>query len=270
MRDADVPLSETRRAAGPGGRPVAGRGPRAAARPRSGPRPTCGPARPRRPRSPSWPPRRPLRQDERIRDRELGVLDLLTKRGVTTRFPAEAQRRSWLGKFYYRPPGGESWADLVLRIRSFLADLDRGPGPGPATDRLARRGDPAVPLRAASSSTRTRVFEIARSGSVTNASVSRLVRPTANRAGGRPCTTTTSTWKPSAPSPPSTRERSMPPAEQVRPHPDTGRLAGLAAADAGRAQEQPGPGAGDRRRPQRARRGDAGRPGRAAGRAPAC
>lgn len=63
----------------------------------------------------------PLRQDERIRDRELGVLDLLTKRGVTDGFPAEAHRRSWLGKFYYRPPGGESWADVALRTRSLLA-----------------------------------------------------------------------------------------------------------------------------------------------------
>jgi broad specificity phosphatase PhoE len=66
--------------------------------------------------------------DERLRDRELGVLDLLTTRGVAVRYPIEAQRRSWLGKFYHRPPGGESWADVVLRIRSFLRDLDSLPG----------------------------------------------------------------------------------------------------------------------------------------------
>jgi len=63
--------------------------------------------------------------DERLRDRELGILDLLTAVGVEARFPAEADRRRWLGKFYYRPPGGESWADVALRIRSVLADLDR-------------------------------------------------------------------------------------------------------------------------------------------------
>ena len=40
------------------------------------------------------------------------------------RFPAEAARRRRLGKFYYRPPGGESWADVGLRIRSFLEVLD--------------------------------------------------------------------------------------------------------------------------------------------------
>jgi broad specificity phosphatase PhoE len=61
--------------------------------------------------------------DERLRDRELGVLDLLTTKGVLNRYPLEAERRRWLGKFYHRPPGGESWADVVLRIRSFLSDL---------------------------------------------------------------------------------------------------------------------------------------------------
>jgi broad specificity phosphatase PhoE len=62
--------------------------------------------------------------DERLRDRELGVLDLLTTRGVRSRFPLEAERRRWLGKFYHRPPGGESWADVVLRLRAFLQDID--------------------------------------------------------------------------------------------------------------------------------------------------
>src|SRR5215204_4530222 len=47
--------------------------------------------------------------------------------GVANRFALEAERRRWLGKFYHRPPGGESWADVVLRIRSFLRDLDDVP-----------------------------------------------------------------------------------------------------------------------------------------------
>jgi broad specificity phosphatase PhoE len=63
-----------------------------------------------------------VRQDERLRDRELGILDLLTSRGVAARHPDEAARRRWLGKLSYRPPGGESWADVALRIRSFLQD----------------------------------------------------------------------------------------------------------------------------------------------------
>jgi broad specificity phosphatase PhoE len=66
-----------------------------------------------------------VRLDERLRDRELGILDLLTTAGVDARYPAEAARRRHLGKFYYRPPGGESWADLALRVRALLGDLDR-------------------------------------------------------------------------------------------------------------------------------------------------
>jgi broad specificity phosphatase PhoE len=62
--------------------------------------------------------------DERLRDRELGVLDRLTGRGVEARYPEEHARRLWQGKFYHRPSGGESWADVVLRLRSWLSDAD--------------------------------------------------------------------------------------------------------------------------------------------------
>ncbi|MCR2815174.1 histidine phosphatase family protein [Microbacterium jiangjiandongii] len=65
----------------------------------------------------------PVAVDERLRDRELGILDLLTTSGVARLHPEEAARRRHLGKFYHRPPGGESWADVALRLRSFLADL---------------------------------------------------------------------------------------------------------------------------------------------------
>jgi broad specificity phosphatase PhoE len=64
------------------------------------------------------------RVDERLRDRELGILDRLTFRGVQARHPEEAELRKRLGKFYHRPSGGESWADVALRLRSVLADLD--------------------------------------------------------------------------------------------------------------------------------------------------
>ena len=67
----------------------------------------------------------PTRIDERLRDRELGVLDRLTFEGVKARYPEEAERRRWQGKFYHRPAGGESWADVALRLRTWVADLDR-------------------------------------------------------------------------------------------------------------------------------------------------
>ncbi|WP_230684773.1 histidine phosphatase family protein [Cellulomonas sp. JZ18] len=65
----------------------------------------------------------PVRLDERLRDRELGVLDRLTRAGVEARHPQEAERRRLLGKMYHRPPGGESWADVALRLRAALRDL---------------------------------------------------------------------------------------------------------------------------------------------------
>ena len=64
--------------------------------------------------------------DERLRERDLGVLDGLTGVGVRAHYPEEAERRSKLGKFYYQPPSGESWADVVLRVRSLLDDLRQG------------------------------------------------------------------------------------------------------------------------------------------------
>ncbi|WP_067457449.1 histidine phosphatase family protein [Actinomadura macra] len=64
------------------------------------------------------------RIDERLRDREQGILEGLTPTGVRRRVPAEAERLRRLGKFYYRPPGGESWTDLALRLRSFYRDLE--------------------------------------------------------------------------------------------------------------------------------------------------
>ena len=63
--------------------------------------------------------------DERLRERELGVLDLLTSQGVEARYPIEAERRRRLGKFYHRPPGGESWVDVALRMRSLRDSLAR-------------------------------------------------------------------------------------------------------------------------------------------------
>jgi broad specificity phosphatase PhoE len=61
--------------------------------------------------------------DERLREKEFGILDRLTKAGIVARFEAESARRAQTGKFYYRPPGGESWCDVILRLRSILDHL---------------------------------------------------------------------------------------------------------------------------------------------------
>jgi broad specificity phosphatase PhoE len=67
----------------------------------------------------------PMHVDERLRDRELGVLDRLTQAGVAARQPDELARRVWQGKFYHRPAGGESWVDVASRLRGWLSDADR-------------------------------------------------------------------------------------------------------------------------------------------------
>jgi len=62
--------------------------------------------------------------DERLREREFGIFDRLTTLGIRERFPEEAAHRRRLGKFYHRPPGGESWADVILRLRSMLNTIN--------------------------------------------------------------------------------------------------------------------------------------------------
>lgn len=58
--------------------------------------------------------------DERLREKEFGILDGLTTMGVANVFPDQAEFRRVLGKFYHRPPGGESWCDVILRLRSLM------------------------------------------------------------------------------------------------------------------------------------------------------
>lgn len=63
--------------------------------------------------------------DERLREKEFGILDGLTARGISERFPELDQQREHVGKFYFRPPGGESWCDVILRLRNVLETVSR-------------------------------------------------------------------------------------------------------------------------------------------------
>jgi broad specificity phosphatase PhoE len=62
----------------------------------------------------------PICVDERLREKEFGILDGLTKAGIQAAHPEQFEFRRILGKFYHRSPGGESWADVILRLRSLL------------------------------------------------------------------------------------------------------------------------------------------------------
>lgn len=65
-------------------------------------------------------PDEPICTDERLREKEFGILDGLTTHGIAHFEPQQAELRRLLGKFYHRPPGGESWCDVILRLRAVL------------------------------------------------------------------------------------------------------------------------------------------------------
>lgn len=63
--------------------------------------------------------------DERVREKEFGILDRLTPLGIKHKYPELNEQRQHVGKFYFRPPGGESWCDVILRLRSVLDTVTR-------------------------------------------------------------------------------------------------------------------------------------------------
>lgn len=62
----------------------------------------------------------PICFDERLREKEFGILDGLTTTGIRNLEADQYEFRQMLGKFYHRPPGGESWCDVILRLRSVM------------------------------------------------------------------------------------------------------------------------------------------------------
>jgi broad specificity phosphatase PhoE len=63
--------------------------------------------------------------DERLREKEFGIFDRLTRLGILDKHPELHEQRIHVGKFYFRPPGGESWCDVILRLRSVLDTICR-------------------------------------------------------------------------------------------------------------------------------------------------
>ncbi|MEU7900838.1 histidine phosphatase family protein [Nonomuraea sp. NPDC049152] len=65
----------------------------------------------------------PVRVDARLRDREWGDLRHCNRAAMEQRFPEETARLLAEGEYGYRPPGGESFGDVAVRLRRFLGDL---------------------------------------------------------------------------------------------------------------------------------------------------
>lgn len=118
--------------------------------------------------------------DERLRERDLGVLDGLTGKGIREEYAEEAARRKKVGKFYYQPPSGESWADVVLRVRSFLSDLEPALGDGLAEARIWVFTHQAVIMSfryVLDGLTERQLLDLDASTRLANVSVSRWARP---------------------------------------------------------------------------------------------
>ena len=67
----------------------------------------------------------PVVADERLREKEFGILDRMTRFGIAQTYPKLKEQREHVGKFYFRPPGGESWCDVILRLRSVIDTVTR-------------------------------------------------------------------------------------------------------------------------------------------------
>jgi 2,3-bisphosphoglycerate-dependent phosphoglycerate mutase len=66
-----------------------------------------------------------ITEEERVREIDFGILDGLTKHGIAHYHPEEQERRSRVGKYHYRPPAGENYPDVALRVHTFLGTLTR-------------------------------------------------------------------------------------------------------------------------------------------------
>jgi 2,3-bisphosphoglycerate-dependent phosphoglycerate mutase len=64
----------------------------------------------------------PVRYDERLRDRETGAWEMLTEAALHRKYPEDIARREHVGHYYFRPPCGENFPDVQLRIRSVLSE----------------------------------------------------------------------------------------------------------------------------------------------------
>ena len=112
-----------------------------------------------------------VRTDERLRERDFGAFDGMTGTGIREQFPDEARCRDLLGKFYYRPPGGESWADVLLRLRSLLREL-RQDHPGGRVLLFAHEATVLLVRYLAEHLSEEELMAVARETTVANTSVS--------------------------------------------------------------------------------------------------
>jgi broad specificity phosphatase PhoE len=125
-----------------------------------------------------------IAMDERLREKEFGVLDRLTRRGIEELHPDQAEFRRILGKFYHRPPAGESWCDVILRLRSMLDTISLHY----ADERVLIVAHQVVVLcmrYIIENLSEEQILEIDRQGDVLNCGVTEYVAELGGEVGGR-------------------------------------------------------------------------------------
>lgn len=70
-------------------------------------------------------PHAKIYEDPRLAEGQRGIWQTMTKAEVALKYPEEVERKQREGHYHYRPPGGENWPDIELRIHSFLGTLSR-------------------------------------------------------------------------------------------------------------------------------------------------
>jgi broad specificity phosphatase PhoE len=63
--------------------------------------------------------RRNFRRTSGSARKSFGILDRHTRHGILSKFPELAAQRALVGKFYFRPPGGESWCGRDLAYAQY-------------------------------------------------------------------------------------------------------------------------------------------------------
>lgn len=64
-------------------------------------------------------------EDSRLAESQRGIWNALTNQEMHERHPDEVMRKAREGLYHYRPPGGENWPDIELRVHSFLGTIAR-------------------------------------------------------------------------------------------------------------------------------------------------
>ncbi|MBU1180418.1 histidine phosphatase family protein, partial [Patescibacteria group bacterium] len=64
-------------------------------------------------------------EDPRLAEASRGIWHTMTRAEIQKHMPWELVRKDREGLYHYRPPGGENWPDVELRIHSFLGTLSR-------------------------------------------------------------------------------------------------------------------------------------------------